>query len=284
MKGRGKEIEEKICVERFLNWYNKRHNRNYTYEKATDRFSDLQDKSNWDFVAFERDNPEEWIGIEEKAPPVIIETSKRSKFWKDLCSDLTKRLQSKGIQGRFEISLPPVLDLTGKRQKFLEAFSQVLIDKQPGWRVGETKDIGPDVWSEFPNWPTEESEPFNEYDKWGTYRPCKLEIKKISDSGCKVSVVIGPLIVGDVVEEHKEAFNKVFKLNNDLIQPDRQLKLAKEKGAGKTILLLAGIGVDEGLTRDYVRNHLDHDLISHIDCIYLVDMGDTDRVVSMYPS
>ena len=274
---KGKEIEEEICVERFLNWYNKLHSRHYTYEKATDRFSDLQDKSNWDFVAFERDNPQEWLGIEEKAPPVIIETSKRSKFWKDLCSDLTKRLQSKGIQGRFEISLPPVLDLTGKRQKFLEAFSQVLIDKQPGWRVGETKDIGPDVWSKFPNWPTEKSEPFDEYDKWGTYLPCKLEIKKISDSGCKVSMVIGPLIVGDVPEEEKKAFNEV-----DIKHANKQLKLAKERGAREAILLLASLGVDEGLTKSFVQN-VDRHLISDIGCIYLVNMGDTERVVKMYP-
>ena len=280
---KGKEIEEEICVERFLNWYNKLHSRHYTYEKATDLFSDLKDESNWDFVAFERDNPQEWLGIEEKAPPVIIETSKRSKFWKDLCSDLTKHLENKGIQGRFEISLPPVLNLIGKRQKFLEAFNRVLIDKQSGWRVSETKDIGSDIWSKFPNWPTEKSEPFNEYDKWGRNRPSNLTIKKVSDSGCRVTVVIGPLIVGDVVEEHKEAFDKVFKLNNDVVQPDRQLKLAKEKGAAKTILLLAGIGVDEGLTSDYVRNHLDHDHISHIDCIYLVDMANKDSVLKMYP-
>ena len=280
---KGKEIEEEICVERFLNWYNKLHSRHYTYEKATDRFSDLKDESNWDFVAFEHDNPQEWLGIEEKAPPVIIETSKRSKFWKDLCSDLTKHLENKGIQGRFEISLPPVLDLIGKRQKFLEAFSRVLIDKQSGWTVGETKDIGPDIWSKFPNWPTEKSEPFNEYDKWGTNRPCKLTIKEVSDSGCKVTVVIGPLIVGDVVEEHKEAFDEVFKLKNGVIQPDGQLELAKEKGARKTILLLANLGVDEGLTKGYVQA-LDRHLISHIDCIYLVDMGDEDRVVNIHPS
>lgn len=97
-------------------------------------------------------------------------------------------------------------------------------------------------------------------------------------------MVTSPLIIGDVVEEHKEAFNEVFKLGNGLIQPDRQLELAKEKGARETILLLAGIGVDEGLTKNYVENDLDHHLISHIDCIYLVDMGNEEGVVKIYPS
>jgi len=281
---RGKEIEEKICIERFLNWYNRQHNRNYTYEKATDHFSALKGKLNWDFVVYERDNPEEWIGIEVKELAIVRETSIRFKFWQDLCFELPRNLEGKGIQGEFEINLPPVFDLPrNERQRFLEALSQVLIDKQPGWEVRESKDIGPDVWSKFPNWPTQKSEPFDEYDKWGTYRPCKLEITKVSDSGCKVSVVTSPLIIGDVVEEHKEGFNEVFKLKNGVIQPDRQLELAEEKGARKTILLLAGIGVDEGLTKNYVENDLDHHLISHIDCIYLVDMGNEEGVVKMYP-
>jgi len=282
VKKRGKEIQEKICVERFLNWYNKRHNRNYTYEKATDRFSDLKGQLNWDFVVYERANPEEWIGIEEKELQFLREISISLTFWECLCLDLTKGLPGKGIQGRFEISLPPVLDLTGKRQKFLEVFSQVLIDKQSDWQVGKSKDIGPAIADKFPNWPKEKSEPFYEYDKWGTDRPCKLEITGVSDSGCNVSVV-DMSGSGDVVEKEKEAFNEVFKLKNGHIQADRQLELAKGNGARKTILLLSGIGVDEDLTKNSVQN-LDRDLISHIDCIYLVDMGDTDRVVNMYPS
>jgi hypothetical protein len=282
MKGKGKEIGEKICVERFLNWYNKRHNSNYTYEKAMDRFSDLKDGLNWDFIGFEHDNPEEWIGIEVKELQFLRETSIRYIFWKNLCSELNKHLHSKGIQGEFEISFPPAFDLRQKeRQKFLEAFSRALIDKQSGWQVGKSKDIGPDIWSRFPNLPTEESELFNEYDKFGPNRPSKLEIRRVSASGCMVRVVTSPLITGDVVEEEEKAFNEAFRLDNGRIQSDRQLELAKGKGARETILLLAGIGVDEGLTKNSVQN-LDHDLISNIDCIYLVDMGDKDRVIKIY--
>jgi hypothetical protein len=279
-----KEIEEEIYVQRFLNWYSNQHNRNYICERATDCFPVLKDNLNWDFVAYEHHNPQDWIGIEVKELQFLRKTSISFTFWKRLCSDLTKDLPGKGMQGELEISFPPVFDLPpNERQEFLEAFSRVLIDKQSGWRVGETEDIGLDIASKFPNWPTEKSEPFDEYDKWGTYRPCKLEIKKVSDSGCKVSVVTSPLISGDVIEEDKKAFDEAFKLKNGLIQPDRQLELAKEKGARKTILLLAGIGVDEGLTKNSVQS-LDHDLISHIDCIYLVDMGNGHRVAKIYPT
>jgi hypothetical protein len=204
------------------------------------------------------------------------------EFWRDLCLELTQDLERRGIQGEFEISFPPVFVLAPReRQTFQEAFTKVLIDKQLGWKVGESRDIGPDIASRFPSWPIQKSD-VDEWDEWGRDCPSKLEITKVSDLGCEVNVVTSPLITDDVVEAHKKAFNEVFKLKNGLMQPDRQLELAKEKGARKTILLLAGIGVDEGLTKNYVQN-LDRHLISAIDYIYLVDVGNKDRVVKIYP-
>jgi len=279
-----KEIEEKICIHRFLNWYNEQYKRNYIYERADTYFPDLKDKLNWDFVAYERDNPKLWLGIEVKELPHLMETSLWFEFWQCLCLELTQDLEGKGIEGEFEISVPPVLDLPGKRQRFVEAFSQVLIDKQSGWEVGETKDIGPDIASKFPNWPTEKSEPFDEYDKWGTYRPCKLEIRKISDSGCEVTSPISPIRAFSVPEKHEEAFNAVFKPKNDVPRANKQLKLAKEKGARNTMLLLCcDPSVDESLIQNQLQK-LDCHLISDIDYIYLVDVGSNDRVVKMYPS
>jgi len=285
LKKRGKETTEEICVERFLNWYNKQRKRDYVYKRTEDHFTELEGKLRWDFVVYERANPQEWIGIEVKQLEILRkETSISFTFWQRLSSDLTKDLPGNGMQGEFEIIFPPVFDLPrNERQRFLEAISQVLIHKQSGWEVGESKDIGPDVASKFPKWPKDKSD-VDEWDEWGTCRPSKLEIKKVSDSGCKVRVVTSPLVIGDVVEEDKKAFNKVFKLKKGVIQPDRQLELAKEKGARKTILLLAGIGVDEDNTRNSVQNDLDHEPISHIDCIYLVDMGNGHRVVKLYTS
>lgn len=283
MKETSKENQEITCCEYFLNWYNKQHKRNYVHQRADSYFAELKGKLNWDFVAYERANPQEWIGIEVKELRSLRKTSISFAFWQRLCSKLTKDLPGKGIQGEFRICFPPVFDLPrNERQRLLDAFSQVLIHKQSVWEAGESKDIGPDVASKFHNWPRDKSD-VDEWDEWGQDRPSKLEITKVSDSGCKVTVVTSPLITYDVVEAHKKAFNEVFKLQNGVIQPDRQLELAKEKAARKTILLLAGIGVDEGLTKNYVQN-LDHHLISHIDCIYLVDMGNKDSVVKMYPS
>lgn len=278
MKGRGKEIEGKICVERFLNWYNKQHKRNYIYERAEARFTELKGKLRWDFVVYECDNPEDWIGIEVKELATTREVSRWSEFWNRLCLELTQELESKGIQGKFRIIHPPVLNLKPEeRLKFRRVFVEVLTNKQSTLK-GDFVDIGPDVWSKFPNWPTEKSKPFDEYDKWGTSRPCKLEIKKISDSGCEVTSPISPIRVRDGVEIHKKTFNEA-----DIKHANKQLKLAKEKEARKTILLFACEPfIYEDLIKDQVQN-LERHLISDIGAIYLVGMGNKDRVVNIYP-
>ena len=100
-----------------------------------------------------------------------------------------------------------------------------------------------------------------------------------------MTLLTSPIVVRDVVEKHKETFNDVFKIKNGYIWPNRQLKLAKEKGARKTILLLACEPfICEDLIKDRVRNLVACHLVSDIDYIYLVDMGSEDRVVKIYPS
>jgi len=279
-----KEIEEKICVARFLNWYNKQRKRDYVYKRTEDHFTELKGKPRWDFVAYECDNPEEWIGIEVKELATTREVSRWSEFWDKLCLELTQDLANKGIQGKFRIIHPPVLNLKPEqRLKFRRVFIEVLTNKQSTLR-GDFGDIGPDIADKFPNWPKEKSEPFDEYDKWGTYRPCKLETKKISDSGCEIISPISPIRVRDFSEVHKRIFAEAFQPEEDCSQPNKQLRLAKGKGAKKTILLLACYPfVEESLIKDQVQN-LDCQRISDIDYIYLVDMGDKHRVVKIHPS
>lgn len=283
MKERGKETPEIICVQRFLNWYNEQHKRNYIYQRADTHFPDLKDELNWDFVAYERDNTKEWIGIEVKELATTREISKWSKFWKGLCSELTRDLAVKGMQGKFEIIHPPVFNLKPEeRLKFREAFTEVLPNKESILKAAFT-DIGPDIADKFTRWPKDKSRNLDEYDTWGKYRPCELLINKSPDSRCEVTSPISPIVLRDVVEKHKETFNEVFKIKKGCIWANEQLKLAKEKGATKTILLLACEPfIYEDLIKGQVRN-LDRHLISDIDCIYLVDMGSEGRVVKIYP-
>ncbi len=268
------EREEKACCQRFLNWYGKQYNRNYIFERADTHSPKLKDKLNWDFVAYESNNPAEWIGIEIKELATIKETHIQFEFWQELCVELTRDLVSRGIRGEFDI-LPPSFRLIHKdRPKFRKAFIEVLVDKESILKADKPTDIGPDIAKKFINWPDERSE------------DSELLIYKTSESGCKVSSLTSPIIgFYDVAEKSKEVFDEVFMINKyGNIQANEQLKLAKEKGARNTILLLAcKFNVDEGLIGQRVKN-LDRQLISDIDFIYLVYVGSKDRVVKIYPN
>lgn len=276
------EKTEEICGQHFLNWYNEQYKRNYVLKRAETYFPDIKGGPRWEFVAYEPDNPEKWIGIEIKELNPIREVSIWFEFWKDLCLELTQDLVARGIQGKFDIIHPPVVYLKPReRPKLLKALLKVLIDKESILKVDFT-DIGPDIADKFTSWPREKSD-LNEYDRWGENRPSKLLINKISDSGCEVTSPISPIRALDAVKLHEEAFNEVFKLKNGGIQPNRQLKLAKEKGARNTILLLA---CKSPTHEDLIKNRLqdlDPLFISDIDYIYLVDMGSEERVIKIYP-
>lgn len=278
-----KENKEEICVQRFLNRYNEQHKRTYIYRRATDYFLDLKDKLNWDFVGYERDNTKEWIAIEVKELATTREISRWFKFWERLCSESTRDLAVKGMQGKFEIIHPPVFNLEPEEHlKFRKAFTEVLTNKESILKADFT-DIGPDIASKFTRWPKDKSRNLDEYHTWGKYRPSELLINKSPDSRCEVTSLTSPIVVRDGFEQHKETFDEVFEPKKDSIRANEQLKLAKEKGARKTILLLCCEPfIYEDLIKDQVRN-LDRRLISDIDCIYLVDMGSEGGVVKIYP-
>ena len=277
------KIEEEICVQRFLNWYNEQHKGNYIHQRADTYFPGLKDKLNWDFVAYELDNPQEWIGIELKGLSTTREVSNWFEFWEGFCSELTQDLAVKGIRGKFKIIHPPVLITRGKeRSKLKRAFTEILINKETILKAKFT-DIGPDIADKFTNWPKTKSDP-KEYDKWEEYRPSELLINKNPDSRCEVTSPISPIRARDAVKQHKEIFNEMFKLKKGGIPANKQLKLAKEKGARETILLFACYPfVYEDLIKNEVQN-LDRHHISDIDYIYLVDMGSKGKVVKIYPN
>ncbi len=270
--------EEGICVQRFLNWYNKQYKGNYIHQRADTYFPDLKNKLNWDFVAYEPDNPEKWIGFEVKDLATTREVSRWSEFWDKLCLELSQDLAAQGIQGRFKIMDPPVLNLRPReRPKFLKAFLKVLTNKESILKADFT-DIGSDIAGKFTNWPREKSKNRDEYRKWGEDRPRKLLINKSPDSGCEVSVCSSPIVARDGAEIHKKTVNEA-----DIKHANEQLNLAKEKGARETILLFACYPfIYEDLIKNEVQN-LDSHLICDIDCIYLVDMGSKGKVVKIYP-
>jgi len=271
------EEAEKICVQRFLKWYNKQYKRNYIFERAKARFPNLKE-GDWDFIAYEPDNRQEWIGIEVKDLSTTRENHIWYKFWEKLCLELTKDLVGRGNQGEFSI-LPPVLYLKPKeRQKFREAFIKVLTDNKPILKANKPIDIGPNIAAKFTNWPREKKGNLEEYYKWGEYCPSELRITKRADSGCEVTLLTNPIVVQDASETHKKTFSEA-----NMKHENKQLNLAKEKGARETILLFACYPfIYEGLIKNEVQN-LDSHLIYDIDYIYLVGMS-KDIAVKIYPN
>ena len=270
----GKEAEE-ICIQRFLNWYNEQQRRNYTYERAEKRFCDLKGGLRWEFVAYEPDNPEKWIGIEVKELGAR-EVTVRFEFWRDLCRELTQDLARRKIEGEFDIR-PPVLDLKPKeRTGFLETFMKVLSQKAPNMKVNEEIDIGPDIAERFAHWPRERSD-VDEWERWGRCRPYKLQITKTADSGYEVTSPISPIVLRDGEKIHKQTFGEA-----DIKHANEQLRLAKEMGARETILLFACMPfVNEAPIKNEVQNLESH--LSDVDHIYLVGMS-KDIVVKIYPN
>ena len=127
--------------------------------------------------------------------------------------------------------------------------------------------------SGFHFWPKEKSD-INEYDTFGEYRPCKLEIMRVPDAGLRI-ITTSPLHTGDVVQRHTEALDKIFRPS----QANKKLGLAKEHGARNTYLLLACKSFDDAsLVEGYVHT-IDRQSIANIDYIYLVDIGNQERVV-----
>lgn len=264
----GNKVEE-ICVQRFLNWYNGQYKGHYIHQRATTHFPDLNknNEGDWDFVAYERDDQEEWVGIEVKEYDPLRVVNILYKFWEDLCLELTQDLIGRGIRGEFSIR-PPVVKLSPReRPKLRKAIVEVLFDKQSILEVNRSIDIGPDIAAKFAGWPKQKS------------KPSELQVRKSASSGCKVTLLTNPIVAYNMVEKHEEAFDEA-----DIKHANEQLKLAKERRARKTILLFAcSPFVYEYLVKDALQS-LDRHLISDIDYIYLVSMGSKSVVIKVYPN
>jgi len=269
---------EVICVQRFLNWYKSKYNRHCIYQRTTICFPELNkiNKGDWDFVAYERDNSKNWIGIEIKELCTTREVSRWFEFWGEFCSELTKALAVKEFQGSFIIINLPVLNLKPReRPRLRDTFMKVLCQYAPSMKVNEKIDIGPYIAEGFAHWPKERSE-VDEWERWGRCRPSKLQITKTVDAGCKVTRAFSPIVPRDVEKINKQTFDEA-----DIKHANEQLKLAKERGARETTLLLACSPlVRESLVRGNIQE-LDSHLISNIDHIFMVNISGEDRVVEI---
>jgi hypothetical protein len=107
-----------------------------------------------------------------------------------------------------------------------------------------------------------------EFHQWSVFgRPEELLVQKMPGSIAKVSMLVSP--------------NEVFQLDGGKMSANEALKLAREKGAAKTILLFsADLPLDGKLVQSSLQL-LNKELISSVDEMYLVESADKDGILKI---
>lgn len=278
-----KKPEEINCIDRFIPWYNAACGTNFEQELAITFLPELKDKLNWDYVAYEPNDLKKWIGIEIKELSTVEEkTDEQFVLWKEVCSELNRYLEAHNIEGTFDLFPSNIKLNPRKKVRLARAIGDVLVEKQKSFKADEYDeytDIGPDVSAKFKEWPEVKSEDLEDCFVWGDTRPAELKIMKIENSGHKVILPTGPIVEHDHIQINEDAFNKVFKTTKGVKHANKQLELAKGKGAIKTILLLAGsFFADEELIGLWMQG-IDKTYISNIDEIYFVDITSENKPI-----
>ena len=103
-----KEVEERQCIETFLNWHNRPFGISFSYRRAEDVFLDIADFTRWDFII----RPNQfyyWYAAEIKRlikPEVRIKLVQWNRFLRRIANSLGARLR-----GEFLIYGSPSLQL-----------------------------------------------------------------------------------------------------------------------------------------------------------------------------
>lgn len=230
-----KRDRELKCAQTFIDWYNKEHGSNYKLIRTEEVFPELKGRLRWEFVAHEDSNPGFWFAIEVKEI-LKSEMDKKFNWWQKICQRVTNKLQGQ-INGEFAVILYPDLYLDqNEQQELAEAISKVIIEQAPNIQIRNNIDIGANIKELFPKWPNKKEYDINT--KELIEKPEEFKIQKCSEDDCCVDFL--PIDVTPNLYDELQIILKrmMHPQNGAFIKADRQLKLAKEKGAKYTRLLL----------------------------------------------
>jgi len=282
----GKKEQERLCAQTFLDWLGSQCGTKYKLQRA-EEIPDL--KGRWDFVAQAPRNTQ-WIALEVKGL-VVPQPRKLFSSWSIFCGLVTRELRKFGtIEGCFAIitDVPWIFDQT-QRRELVKAFAETLSQVATDTAQGKPINIGSEIASRFPDWPTEP--PNIDMALWReqhTYkiihRPKDISIYKLDDDGCSLTVggVVGEAFKVD--QALAEAILGIFKTKTGKsAKPNEQLGEASLKGATETFLLLDSHSRWVPNIVAQVLSSLDQALLSNIDAIYLVSVHN-DRVKEVWHS
>jgi hypothetical protein len=266
------EQDEQQCIQTFLGWHNNRFKTSFTYQRAEDVFPGITDSTRWDFI-IRQNEYSPWYAAEIKRlirPEAIIQLINWNGLLKRIRNDLRSRLR-----GEFLVYGVPSLKLEKqKRIKLKRVLTEVILQNAQSMRNRESVELGSQILSRFPEWP--HTKHLNPHPPPPTECRVKKEycftLEKVADTGCSLELAFaqpGVFILNQVVVE---ALTALFQ-KGEMSQANKQLGLAKQKGAKETILLL-----DYHLPPSWYPNHakqvlankMDSPQLADIDYIYLV--------------
>ncbi len=250
---------------RFLEWYNSQSKKKYSPAKTEERFPDLKGPPAWQFVLYEATTPADWLALQPGDLSVTDDSRRRFEFWQRLCPEFTQDLAAKGVAGDFGIYLPKFTFGPADLPLIRRAFTGSMADKRKELELHKLADLGPSMADRFPAWPKSESRDMIEFHQWSTFsRPDEFLVQEMSAVGSVINILISP--------------NEVFKIEGGELKANESLKLARQKGAKKTILLLTGKSNSDA---EMVKSSLpvmNKTLLDSIDEIYMMDGNDVQRL------
>jgi hypothetical protein len=249
-------------LNQFLAWYNRQSGKNYICKRGGEFFSGPVFNPAWDFALYEPDNPGKWIALAFGELAITPDVRQCFEFWQGLCADIGRDLKMRGIIGEFGVYMPKFLFGPGEITRLRQAIIESIIEKQKILDINRFADIGGNVQGKFPGWPTSKSVDMIEFHQWGTFgRPDELLVQKFYGIADSISVLVNP--------------NEVFRMDAGTIPANTALGQAREKGAGKTILLLVGDSAVDGQLVKSALRVLHKQAISNIDEMDLIDSSDS---------
>lgn len=240
-----KTSQEKVCAEQFIKWYNQRHETNYEVVRATDYFPKIKNKVNWDFVACSLSDLEDgWLALELKAL-VDPEAKVQMIRWEQLVKPINTTLVGH-LNGAFFVLGIPILPTLeqNKITKLRKALKKVLMNNKSTinqMKINDKIDLGLQIYELFPSWPVEPGIKIGPPPQivYRVRSDASFTLYKYEETSFKIEIGISPPIMFEKISRVQKLTDALFdSVIEDLPKAVKQLKLAKEMGAYKTIWLL----------------------------------------------
>jgi len=268
------ELEERQCIETFLNWCDRRFRISFSYQRTEDIFPDLANSTRWDFI-IRQDQCSHWYAAEIKRlikPEVKIKLVQWNGFLRRISNSLGDRLN-----GEFLIYGAPSLQLDKQqRTELRRVLTKIIEQNSTRLKKDGMVDLGSQILGQFKEWPS--TPRFNPnlsppIEHRVNADSC-FTLHRLSDTGCSLELGFAQSGAFLIEQVAVEALTSLFD-NGEVLQAHGQLGLAKQNGAKGAILLLdyhLPSWYPNKVTRT-LANNMDSKQLSTIDAVYLVKVS-----------